>query len=372
MLAEEYAKKEDEKIGDREEGVFASTTDDEFGINTLHYNEDGSHYMAGQLMLQPWRESPSLSYCQNTDLSLTFSINLSPHFIGDSEARIKMAMIEMSVFRNAPCNCGKLSLQVTIEQESERGKALCSAEGKYPRSQCGRSFPMFNEQELEAVTDLRQLIKVAVDVESAILSYVLGIEHKDMNYLIEIPTWWSFRFQNAAALDLRAVESEVCPVQKLRICDPFLGRATDVAAMDFAYDGEKSLFTLDPLPRNKLEFTIVLEDVVSSRYGEKSLFRTLSMLAYISENGEHQADNSVSIEAYRTAYSDLSNTAEDVSHARDPAGVGGVWLLLLGGQTQWTVVPVATLISISSIIAADTYAFVGGKFPLLASFRKMK
>ncbi|KAI8538143.1 hypothetical protein RHMOL_Rhmol09G0079800 [Rhododendron molle] len=347
MLAEEYAKKEDEKIGDREEGVFASTTDDEFGINTLHYNEDGSHYMAGQLMLQPWRESPSLSYCQNTDLSLTFSINLSPHFIGDSEARIKMAMIEMSVFRNAPCNCGKLSLQVTIEQESERGKALCSAEGKYPRSQCGRSFPMFNEQELEAVTDLRQLIKVAVDVESAILSYVLGIEHKDMNYLIEIP---NFRMLLPWILELWN--------QKF--------------ALDFAYDGEKSLFTLDPLPRNKLEFTIVLEDVVSSRYGEKSLFRTLSMLAYISENGEHQADNSVSIEAYRTAYSDLSNTAEDVSHARDPAGVGGVWLLLLGGQTQWTVVPVATLISISSIIAADTYAFVGGKFPLLASFRKMK
>ncbi|XP_058189065.1 uncharacterized protein LOC131306676 isoform X4 [Rhododendron vialii] len=39
---------------------------------------------------------------------------------------------------------------------------------------------------------------------------VLGIEHKDMNYLIEFPTWWSFRFQNAAALDLRFVESEVC------------------------------------------------------------------------------------------------------------------------------------------------------------------
>ncbi|KAI8545383.1 hypothetical protein RHMOL_Rhmol07G0035700 [Rhododendron molle] len=41
--------------------------------------------------------------------------------------------------------------------------------------------------------------------------------------------------------------------------------------------------------------------------------------------------------------------------------VGRVWPLLLGGQTQWTVGLVATLISISSIIAADTYAFVGGK-----------
>ncbi|CAI9106107.1 OLC1v1005175C1 [Oldenlandia corymbosa var. corymbosa] len=34
---------------------------------------------------------------------------------------------------------------------------------------------------------------------------------------------------------------------------------------EFAYDGEKSLFTLGPLPRNKLEFTVVLEDFASSR-----------------------------------------------------------------------------------------------------------
>lgn len=41
--------------------------------------------------------------------------------------------------------------------------------------------------------------------------------------------------------------------------------------------------------------------------------------------------------------------------------VGAVWPVLLGGQAQWTVGLVATLISFSSIIAADTYAFVGGK-----------
>ncbi|KAL3536999.1 hypothetical protein ACH5RR_000365 [Cinchona calisaya] len=41
--------------------------------------------------------------------------------------------------------------------------------------------------------------------------------------------------------------------------------------------------------------------------------------------------------------------------------VAAAWPILLGGQTQWTVGLVATLISISSIIAADTYAFVGGK-----------
>lgn len=34
---------------------------------------------------------------------------------------------------------------------------------------------------------------------------------------------------------------------------------------DFAYDGEKTLFTVGALPRNKLEFTVVLEDIPSSR-----------------------------------------------------------------------------------------------------------
>ncbi|KAL6981737.1 Phosphatidate cytidylyltransferase 4, chloroplastic [Sarracenia purpurea var. burkii] len=41
--------------------------------------------------------------------------------------------------------------------------------------------------------------------------------------------------------------------------------------------------------------------------------------------------------------------------------VGTTWPLLLGGPTQWTVGLVATLVSFSSIIAADTCAFVGGK-----------
>ncbi|KAF3454052.1 hypothetical protein FNV43_RR04499 [Rhamnella rubrinervis] len=34
---------------------------------------------------------------------------------------------------------------------------------------------------------------------------------------------------------------------------------------DFAYDGEKSLFTIGSLPRNKHEFTVVLEEVTSNR-----------------------------------------------------------------------------------------------------------
>lgn len=41
--------------------------------------------------------------------------------------------------------------------------------------------------------------------------------------------------------------------------------------------------------------------------------------------------------------------------------LGASWPVIFGGPTQWTVGLVATLISISSIIAADTFAFIGGK-----------
>jgi eukaryotic translation initiation factor 2C len=41
--------------------------------------------------------------------------------------------------------------------------------------------------------------------------------------------------------------------------------AADLAGKQFAYDGEKTLFTIGALPRNKLEFNVVLEDVTSSR-----------------------------------------------------------------------------------------------------------
>lgn len=35
---------------------------------------------------------------------------------------------------------------------------------------------------------------------------------------------------------------------------------------EFAYDGEKSLFTVGQLPSKKLEFTVVLNDISSSMY----------------------------------------------------------------------------------------------------------
>ncbi|XP_061341623.1 protein argonaute 4-like [Gastrolobium bilobum] len=40
---------------------------------------------------------------------------------------------------------------------------------------------------------------------------------------------------------------------------------SELNGKDFAYDGEKTLFTIGSLARNKLEFTVVLEDVISNR-----------------------------------------------------------------------------------------------------------
>lgn len=41
---------------------------------------------------------------------------------------------------------------------------------------------------------------------------------------------------------------------------------SELDGKEFAYDGEKSLFTVGALPRNKLEFTVVLDNVNSNRY----------------------------------------------------------------------------------------------------------
>lgn len=54
------------------------------------------------------------------------------------------------------------------------------------------------------------------------------------------------------------------------------------------------------------------------------------------------------------------------------AEIGAAWPFLLGGQAHWTVGLVATLISMSSIIAADTYAFLGGKVSLFLFYLSLR
>ncbi|KAK7301896.1 hypothetical protein RJT34_12773 [Clitoria ternatea] len=47
---------------------------------------------------------------------------------------------------------------------------------------------------------------------------------------------------------------------------------SELNGKDFAYDGEKTLFTLGSLARNKLELTVVLEDVTRDRFKLMWLF----------------------------------------------------------------------------------------------------
>ena len=41
---------------------------------------------------------------------------------------------------------------------------------------------------------------------------------------------------------------------------------SEMGGKGFAYDGEKTLFTVGPMPMNKLEFTVILENLSSNRY----------------------------------------------------------------------------------------------------------
>lgn len=41
--------------------------------------------------------------------------------------------------------------------------------------------------------------------------------------------------------------------------------SSELAEKRFAYDGEKSLYTVGPLPKNKIEFTVILEESTAKR-----------------------------------------------------------------------------------------------------------
>jgi len=55
---------------------------------------------------------------------------------------------------------------------------------------------------------------------------------------------------------------------------------SELSGKDFAYDGEKTLFTLGSLARNRLEFTVVLEDVVSTSRFRCCVFSILNIGLY--------------------------------------------------------------------------------------------
>ncbi|MED6191835.1 Protein argonaute-4 [Stylosanthes scabra] len=52
-----------------------------------------------------------------------------------------------------------------------------------------------------------------------------------------------------------------------KVIDKVYETYDELKSKNFAYDGEKSLFTLGSLKENKMEFTVVLEDLTSRRAG---------------------------------------------------------------------------------------------------------
>lgn len=53
----------------------------------------------------------------------------------------------------------------------------------------------------------------------------------------------------------------------------YLTYSSELAGKKFAYDGEKSLYTVGPLPQNNFEFTVVVEELLARRH----VFFLLSM-----------------------------------------------------------------------------------------------
>lgn len=65
--------------------------------------------------------------------------------------------------------------------------------------------------------------------------------------------------------DGRAVESIGKGIGRKVIDKVYETYESDLGNKNFAYDGEKTLFTVGPLARNKLEFTVVLDAISSKR-----------------------------------------------------------------------------------------------------------
>ena len=64
--------------------------------------------------------------------------------------------------------------------------------------------------------------------------------------------------------DNRAVESK--GIGRKLIDRLYQTYSSEFAGKRFAYDGEKSLYTVGPLPQNKSEFTVVLEESFAKQY----------------------------------------------------------------------------------------------------------
>lgn len=57
--------------------------------------------------------------------------------------------------------------------------------------------------------------------------------------------------------------------------------SSELSNKKFAYDGEKSLYTVGPLPQNKFHFAVVLEDSFAKRYSHLLSFLGLTYCVHL-------------------------------------------------------------------------------------------
>ncbi|KAG5524434.1 hypothetical protein RHGRI_031180 [Rhododendron griersonianum] len=171
----------------------------------------------------------------------------------------------------------------------------------------GDYIHLFYPQSLAAKAEVLELFSV----EKQLLSSHFG----NLNLQLAIDALLSLKimFENYFLTRPAAQQLAIFLVRKSELLtidfsgDVMLSIVSDIVSSIFSEMGPDEATFID-LDMNKMEHYYELDQQI------------VSCNAHIT-NGEHQADNSVSIEAYRTAYSDQSNTVEDVSHARDPAGL---------------------------------------------------
>ncbi|GFP88398.1 protein argonaute 4a [Phtheirospermum japonicum] len=78
---------------------------------------------------------------------------------------------------------------------------------------------------------------------------------RDSDSYLHLLPWFPFSTKTVSRSTARA---------SARKCSTGFNRR-ELAGIEFAYDGEKSLFTVGALPQKKMEFIVVLDDITSSR-----------------------------------------------------------------------------------------------------------
>lgn len=81
--------------------------------------------------------------------------------------------------------------------------------------------------------------------------------------VLKLSVWHNLQV-SITSEDNRAVESK--GIGRKLIDRLYQTYSSEFAGKRFAYDGEKSLYTVGPLPQNKSEFTVVLEESFAKQY----------------------------------------------------------------------------------------------------------